>query len=61
MIKPPIDKLIDKVGDKYTLTVAISKRAKMLAEKDLRFQKDENLIERVANEIYDGTVIVIEE
>lgn len=63
MIRPPIDKLIAKVNSKYALCCLVSKRARYLLDKrpaDLDGSQ-EKAISYAAHEVYDGTVIAVEE
>ena len=63
MIDPPIDKLIEKVGCRYTAACAVAQRARILCS-DLEIQtlEDSGLtaISLAAKQIYDGTVKVVE-
>lgn len=60
MMEPPIDALVDKVGNKFLLTCLISKRAKELSnayfagEPD---EKDPKVIAIAAQEVMDGKII----
>lgn len=57
MIDPPIEKLIDKAGNRYALVTVISKRAKeLLLEKAEYFRENQKVkpIEYASAEFHDG-------
>lgn len=58
MIDPPIDKLMDKVGNKYALTCLIARRAIFLLTKKSDYVDDSNHspITLAAKELYEDKV-----
>lgn len=64
MIDPPIDKLIEKVGCRYTAACAVAQRARMISSNDDDLQNLEKsgltAISYAAKQIYDGTVKINE-
>lgn len=58
LLEPPIDKLVQKVGNPYKLAVLVGKRAKYLqrtlTEQEKEQQKE---VSRAVNEVYEGKVI----
>ncbi|MGI6778118.1 MAG: DNA-directed RNA polymerase subunit omega [Acetivibrionales bacterium] len=58
MIYPPISSLLEKVDSRYTLVVAVAKRARQLAEgsKILTGHKSERFVTLAVNEIEEGKV-----
>lgn len=63
LIDPPIDKLVETVGNKYALVGVLSKRARTLMEKrhDYIEQENVNAISLAAREVVDGKVEGVEE
>ena len=63
LVDPPIDKLVEKVGNKYALVGLLSKRARNLMEKrhDYLEQEDVNAVSLAAEEVADGKVEGVEE
>lgn len=63
LIDPPIDKLVETVGNKYALVGVLSKRARTLMEKrhDFIEQENANAISLAAHEVVDGKVEGVEE
>ncbi len=63
LIDPPIDKLVDKVGNKYVLVGILSKRARTLMEKrhDYLEQENINAVSLAAKEVIDGKIEGVEE
>ncbi len=63
LVDPPIDKLVEKVGNKYALVGLLSKRARNLMEKrhDYLEQEDVNAVSLAAKEVADGKVEGVEE
>lgn len=63
LVDPPIDKLVETVGNKYALVSVISKRARTLMEKrhDYIEQENINVISLAAHEVADGKVEGVEE
>ncbi|MCH5157586.1 MAG: DNA-directed RNA polymerase subunit omega [Clostridiales bacterium] len=63
LVDPPIDKLVETVGNKYALVGVLSKRARTLMDKRHDYIEHENLnpISLAAKEIADGKVEAVEE
>lgn len=63
LIDPPIDKLVETVGNKYALVGLLSKRSRTIMEKrrDYLEQENANAITVAAKEIVDGKVEGVEE
>ena len=63
LIDPPIDKLVETVGNKYALVGLLSKRSRTIMEKrhDYLEQENANAITVAAREIVDGKVEGLEE
>jgi DNA-directed RNA polymerase omega subunit len=63
MIDPPIDKLIEKTGCKYTLVCMLAKRARILADKRPNLSEETGMkpISFAADEVYDEKVYAQEE
>ncbi len=58
LVDPPIDKLVETVGNKYALVGILSKRARTLMEKrhDYLEQENVNAVSLAAHEVIDGKV-----
>lgn len=58
LLEPPIDELVNKVGNPYRLAVVVGKRAKYLNE-TLSEEEKEAIPEvtRAVDEINDGTIV----
>lgn len=58
MINPPIDKLIEKIGCKFSLCCLISKRARYLQDKMPALLEEKGIknISYAADELYNDTV-----
>lgn len=63
LVDPPIDKLVEKVGNKYALVGLLSKRARTLMEKRRDYLEHENIgaVSLAAKEVVDGKVEGVEE
>ncbi len=63
LVDPPIDKLVETVGNKYALVGVLSKRARTLMDKRHDYIEQENLnpISLAAKEIAEGKVEGVEE
>ncbi len=63
MIDPPIDKLIEKVGCKFSLCCLMTKRARYLQDKmpAVLEEKEMKSISCAAQEIYDGKIVPVSE
>ena len=63
LVDPPIDKLVDKVGNKYALVGLLSKRSRTLMEKRADYIEQENLnaVSLAAHEVIDGKIEPVEE
>ena len=60
---PPIEKLIDKAGSRYTLACAVSQRARILSvqEKDYLNDKCIKPITLAAIELYEGKNQIVQD
>lgn len=60
LLEPPIDELIEKIGNPYELAVIVGKRSKILQQKnDGEFQPLASpKVTKAVNEIYDGKIVV---
>jgi len=58
MLEPPIDELVNKIGNPYRLAVVVGKRAKFLSE-TLTEEEKETIPEvtRAVDEVDNGTII----
>ncbi|MBP3630207.1 MAG: DNA-directed RNA polymerase subunit omega [Clostridia bacterium] len=57
--EPPVDKLIDKLGNKYALSVLVAKRAKEISISRSEFFNENRRIKPVSvasSEFFDGVV-----
>lgn len=63
LVDPPIDKMVETVGNKYALVGLLSKRARMLMDKrhDYLEQEGINAVSLAAKEVVDGKVEGVEE
>lgn len=63
LVDPPIDKLVETVGNKYALVGLLSKRARTLMEKRTDFLEQENVnpVSLAAKEVIDGKIEGVEE
>ncbi len=63
LVDPPIDKLVEKVGNKYALVGVLSKRARTLMEKRGDYLNEENInpVSYAAKEVVDGKIEAVEE
>ncbi|MCH5162548.1 MAG: DNA-directed RNA polymerase subunit omega [Clostridiales bacterium] len=63
LIDPPIDKLVEKVGNKYALVGLLSKRSRTLMEKRADYLEQENVnpVSFAAHEVIDGKIELVEE
>jgi DNA-directed RNA polymerase omega subunit len=63
IIEPPIEKMSEKVGNKYKLTILVSKRAKQIQKRNIReeLKPKETEITEAAREVYDGKLVADEE
>ncbi len=62
LLEPPIDELVNKMGNPYKLAVVVGKRAKFLNE-TLSDEEKEAIPEvtRAVDEVNDGTIVIDEE
>lgn len=58
MLNPPINELIALAGNRYSLVVAASKRARLIinGEEPLSYYKNNNPLSIAIQEIYEGNV-----
>ncbi len=63
LVDPPIDKLVEKVGNKYELVGLLSKRSRTLMEKraDYLEQQGANPVSYAAQEVIDGKIEPVSE
>lgn len=63
LVDPPIDKLVETVGNKYALVGLLSKRARTLMDKRHDFLEQENInaVSYAAQEVVTGKVEGVEE
>lgn len=63
LVDPPIDKMVETVGNKYALVSLLSKRARTLMDKrhDFLEQEGVNPVSYAAKEVVDGKVEGVEE
>lgn len=62
LLEPPIDELVNKVGNPYKLAVVVGKRAKYLNE--ILTEEDKEAIPevtRAVDEVHEGTIVASEE
>ena len=59
LLEPPIDELVEKMGNPYKLAVVVGKRAKFLNE-TLTDEEKEAIPEvtRAVDEVDDGTIVI---
>lgn len=59
LLEPPIDSLVEKVGNPYKLAVVVGKRAKFLNESLTEEEKEAvPEVTRSINEVNDGVVVI---
>lgn len=63
LIQPPIDKLIEKLDNKYLLCCLINKRTRYLLDKRPAVLEEAKMkvISYAAQEVFDGKVIPVED
>ncbi|MCK9575862.1 MAG: DNA-directed RNA polymerase subunit omega [Clostridia bacterium] len=63
MIYPPIDKLIDKLGNRYKLVCIVAKRAKEIQKNmpEMLLNSELKEISIAADEVYKDKVVIVEE
>ena len=61
--KPPITEITERVPNIYTLTMAVAKRARQIANKEneLHIPEREKALSIAAEDVCDGNVIVLEQ
>lgn len=59
LLEPPIEELVDIVGNKYKLSNLVAKRANEIQKKNLveSIESKDNEISIAAKEVYEGTVV----
>ena len=58
LLEPPIDELVNKVGNPYRLAVVVGKRAKYLNETLTDEEKEKcPEVTRAVDEVNDGTIV----
>ncbi len=59
LLEPPIDELVEKMGNPYKLAVIVGKRAKFLSETLTEEQKEEiPEVTRAVDEVENGTIVI---
>lgn len=63
LVDPPIDKMVETVGNKYALVGVLSKRARTLMDKRHDYLEHENInpVSLAAKEVVEGKVEGVEE
>lgn len=62
LLEPPIDELVNKVGNPYKLAVVVGKRAKYLNETLSEEEKElKPEVTRAVDEVEDGVIVSSEE
>ncbi len=63
LVDPPIDKMVETVGNKYALVGVLSKRARTLMDKRHDYLEQENInpVSLAAKEVVEGKVAGVEE
>lgn len=58
LLEPPIDELVNKVGNPYRLAVVVGKRAKFLSETLTETEKEERPeVTRAVDEVHEGAIV----
>ncbi len=59
LLEPPIEELIEKVGNKYKLSNLVARRANEIQKKNLEDEVDckENEVTLATKEVYEGKVV----
>lgn len=62
LLEPPIEELVDKVGNKYKLSNLVARRANEIQKRNIQenVEKPENEITEAAKEVFDGKIIPAE-
>ena len=62
LLEPPIEELVEKVGNKYKLSNLVARRANEIQKRNIQenIEKPENEITVAAKEVYDGKIIPAE-
>lgn len=59
LLEPPIDELVEKMGNPFKLAVIVGKRAKYLSETLTEEQKEEcPEVTRAVDEVENGTIVI---
>jgi len=59
LLEPPIDELVNKMGNPYKLAVVVGKRAKYLSEVLTEEEKEAKPeVTRAVDEVNDGTIVM---
>ena len=59
MLYPQLDKLMEKVDSKYALVIATAKRARSIADDEIKVKyNSKKPVTIAANEIGDGTILL---
>lgn len=59
LLEPPVEEMINKVGNKYKLCNLVAKRANEIQKKNIfdNVEASENEITTAAKEVYNGTIV----
>lgn len=59
LLEPPIDELVNKMGNPYKLAVVVGKRAKYLSEVLTEEEKETKPeVTRAVDEVSEGTIVI---
>lgn len=59
LLEPPIDELVNKMGNPYKLAVVVGKRAKYLSEVLTEEEKEAKPeVTRAVDEVSEGTIVI---
>ena len=59
LLEPPVEELVEKVGNKYKLCNLVARRANEIQKKNIieNVESKENEISVAASEVYNGTIV----
>ncbi len=59
LLEPPIEELVEKVGNKYKLSNLVARRANEIQKKNVveNIDSKENVITTAAKEVYNDTIV----
>lgn len=60
LLEPPVEELVEKVGNKYKLCNLVARRANEIQKKNIieNVESKENEISIAAEEVYNGTIVI---